>query len=107
VDATGKPTSAYVAQKDRDGVTVLATLPQTWGGVTAAGSSVVITQAQSAGLANAPFAMETAFQASAGPAASVTTSTVTRDLYHRFFRKSDGDQRWQERPVRCWRMPAV
>jgi len=85
VDATGKPTSAYVAQKDRDGVTVLATLPQTWGGVTAAGSSVVITQAQSAGLANAPFAMETAFQASAGPAASVTTSTVTRDLYHRFF----------------------
>jgi acid phosphatase len=85
MDSTGKTTASYIPQKDRDGTTVLATLPQTWNGVTAAGSSVVITQAQSAGLANAPFAMETAFQASAGPAASVTTSTVTRDLYHRFF----------------------
>src|SRR5258706_12860779 len=31
VDASGAPTAAYIAQKDRDGVSVLATLPQTWG----------------------------------------------------------------------------
>lgn len=83
LDASGKPTSAYVAQKDRDGTTILATLPQTWGGVTAAGITPVVTQAQSAGLANQPFQIETAFKASAG--ATLTVDTVTRDLYHRFF----------------------
>jgi acid phosphatase len=85
VDSSGNATSSYVAQKDRDGVTVLATLPQTWGGVTAAGSSVVITAAQSAGLKNAPFSIETAFTAAAGAGAKLDTTTVTRDLYHRFF----------------------
>jgi acid phosphatase len=83
VDASGKPTAAYVAQKDRDGATILATLPQTWGGVTAAGITPVVTQAQSAGFLNQPFQVETAFQASA--AATLTPATVTRDLYHRFF----------------------
>jgi acid phosphatase len=83
VDANGAPTAAYVPQKDRDGVTVLATLPQTWNGVTAAGVVPVVTQAQSAGLANRPFAVETAFQATAG--VTLTTATTTRDLYHRFF----------------------
>ncbi len=83
VDASGKPTTAYVAQKDRDGSTVLATLPQTWGGVTAAGITPVVTQAQSAGLANQPFAIETAFQASAG--VTLSTANNTRDLYHRFY----------------------
>ena len=83
VDSTGKPTAAYVPQKDRDGTTVLATLPQTWGGVTAAGVTPVVTQAQSAGLANQPFSVETAFQGTAG--VTLSSSTVTRDLYHRFF----------------------
>ncbi len=83
IDASGKATAAYVPQKDRDGVTVLPTLPQTWGGVTAPGISPVVTQAQSAGLANLPFSVETAFQATAS--ATLTTATVTRDLYHRFF----------------------
>jgi acid phosphatase len=83
VDSTGKPTAAYVPQKDRDGVTVLATLPQTWGGVTAPGITPVVTQAQSAGLANAPFQVETAFKTSAN--ATLTQATVTRDLYHRFY----------------------
>ncbi len=83
VDASGKPTTAYVAQKDRDGSTELATLPQTWGGVTAAGITPVVTQAQSAGLANQPFAIETAFQASAG--VTLSTANNTRDLYHRFY----------------------
>jgi acid phosphatase len=83
LDGTGQPTSAYVAQKDRDGSTVLATLPQTWKGVTMPGQSPAVTQAQSAGLPNRPFALETAFQSSAG--ATLSMSTVTRDLYHRFF----------------------
>ena len=82
-NADGTPTSAYVPQKDRDGVTVLATLPQTWSGVTAPGVTPVVTQAQSAGLANQPFQIETAFQSNAG--ATLTTATVTRDLYHRFY----------------------
>ncbi|OWQ90800.1 acid phosphatase [Roseateles aquatilis] len=83
VDGTGKPTSAYVAQKDRNGSTTLATLPPVWGGVTAAGSAVTVTQAQSAGLANAPFNIGTAFKASAN--ATIDGTVVTRDLYHRFF----------------------
>ncbi|MBS0357459.1 MAG: acid phosphatase [Proteobacteria bacterium] len=81
-DASGKLNANYVPQKDRNG-NVLSTLPQTWGGVTAGGVTPVVTQAQSAGLANAPFSIETAFQASAN--ATLTTGTVTRDLYHRFF----------------------
>jgi acid phosphatase len=87
VDSSGTPKAAYIAQKDRDGTTVLATLPQTWNGVTAPGSSVVITPAQSANLPNAPFAIETAFTKvnGNGTAATLSTSIVTRDLYHRFF----------------------
>ncbi|WP_077035602.1 acid phosphatase [Pelomonas sp. KK5] len=83
VDSSGKVTATYVVQKDRDGATTLATLPPVWGGVTAAGSSVTVTQAQSAGLANGPFNIGTAFKASAN--ATIDGSVVTRDLYHRFF----------------------
>ncbi|SEL22592.1 acid phosphatase [Roseateles sp. YR242] len=82
INTDGSVTSAYIAQKDRDGST-LATLPPVWGGVTAAGSSVTVTQAQSAGLANAPFNIGTAFQASAN--ATIDGSVITRDLYHRFY----------------------
>ena len=82
VDATGRPTAAYVSQKDRNG-TVLATLPQTWGGVTAAGVQPVVTQAQSANLPNGPFAIESAFVPMSG--ATLDTTTTTRDLYHRFY----------------------
>ncbi len=83
VDATGRVTAAYVPQKDRDGTTVLATLPQTWGGVTAAGVQPVVTQAQSANLPNAPFAIESAFTPTSSAVLDLTTTT--RDLYHRFF----------------------
>lgn len=82
VGADGKPTAAYIAQKDRNGQ-ALATLPPVWGGVTAPGSTVTVSQAQSAGLANAPFNIGTAFKASAN--ATIDGSVVTRDLYHRFF----------------------
>jgi acid phosphatase len=82
IDAGGKPLPGYVPQRDRDG-SVLSVLPQTWGGVTAAGGQPVVTQAESANLPNAPFSVESAFSASSGVVLS--TSTVTRDLYHRFF----------------------
>jgi acid phosphatase len=83
LNADGTPTSAYIPQKDRDGATVLATLPPTWGGVTVPGSSITVTQAQSLGLANAPFQVETAFQSTAG--VTLDTTIINRDLYHRFF----------------------
>jgi acid phosphatase len=101
VDGNGRPLPAYVPQVDRDG-SVLATLPRTWGGVTAAGVTPVVTEAQSAGLSNAPFSIERAFTAQANVALS--TSTVTRDLWHRFFEhqmqidggKNDGYAAWSD-----------
>ncbi len=82
IDADGRPLPAYRAQLDRDG-SVLATLPPTWGGVTASGYSPVVTQAQSAGLPNAPFPIERAFTPQSG--VTLDSSVVTRDLAHRFF----------------------
>jgi acid phosphatase len=82
IDADGHPLAAYVPQVDRNG-SVLPNLPQTWGGVTASGYKPVITQAQSAGLPNAPFAIEHAFTARSK--VTLSTSAVTRDLVHRFF----------------------
>ncbi len=102
VDGKGRPTSAYIPQKDRDGVTVLSTLPRAWGGLTQRGVTPVVTEAQSAGLANAPFGVETAFQASAG--VTLSTATITRGLVHRFFQnqmqindgKNDGFAAWSD-----------
>jgi len=82
LDQNGNPRKSYIPQKDRDG-SVLASLPQTWGGVTAAGATPVVTQAQSANLPNAPFSVESAFTPASG--VTLSTFTVTRDLYHRFF----------------------
>ena len=82
VDRDGRLLPAYHPQIDRDG-SVLALLPPTWGGVTAAGIKPVVTEAQSAGLPNAPFSIEHAFTAQS--AVTLSTSTVTRDLVHRFF----------------------
>ncbi len=82
LDADGHPLPAYIPQRDRDG-SPLPSLPQTWGGVTAPGYQPVVTQAMSAGLPNAPFSIEAAFTAQSG--VSLSTMTVTRDLYHRFY----------------------
>jgi acid phosphatase len=82
VDRSGVPLPAYHPQRDRDG-NVLSVLPPTWGGVTAPGTTPVVTQAQSANLPNAPFSIQTAFQAASN--VTLSTATVTRDLYHRFF----------------------
>jgi len=83
VNADGSPKPGYVAQKDRDGTTVLGKLPKTWGGATQPGSPTVVSEAQTDGLMNRPFAIESAFVANG--ALPLTTSDVTRDLGHRFF----------------------
>ncbi len=79
LDDSGRPLPAYVPQKDRDGVTVLPTLPRTWRGVTQRGVTPVVTEAESADLPNAPYSVERAYGGRVG------TGTVTRDLVHRFF----------------------
>ena len=101
IDARGRPLPGYSPQLDRDG-SVLSALPPTWGGVTAPGVTPVVTQAQSSGLPNAPFSVEHAFTAQSN--ATLSTATVTRDLYHRFFEhqmqinggKNDGYAAWSD-----------
>jgi acid phosphatase len=69
---------ASVPQKDVDG-SILSVLPPTWGGMTAAGQSVTLTQAQTTGLPNKPFQID-------DPATfNLPISVVTRDLVHRFY----------------------
>ena len=101
VDRDGRPLPGYHPQLDRDG-SVLSVLPPTWGGVTAAGVTPVVTQQQSVGLPNAPYSIEHGFT----PQSQVTlsTTTVTRDLWHRFFEhqmqidggKNDGYAAWSD-----------
>lgn len=101
VDHDGRPLPAYVPQIDRDG-SPLPNLPPTWRGVTASGITPVVTEAQSAGLPNAPFPVEHAFTAQSN--VTLSTSTVTRDLVHRFFEhqmqidggKNDGFAAWSD-----------
>ena len=86
VDDKGAPTTAYVPQKDRDGITALAKLPKTWTGVTLAGNPTVVTEAQSDGLANARrSASRTRTRRRTGRRRSAHPLDVTRDLTHRFF----------------------
>ncbi len=101
VESGGRPLPAYFPQRDRDG-SILPSLPQTWGGVTASGYKPVVTQAQSGGLPNAPFSIEHAFTAQSN--VTLSTSVVTRDLAHRFFEhqmqidggKNDGYAAWTD-----------
>lgn len=72
-------TSAYVPQKDFDGST-LPVLPPTWGGMTLAGQSTVITQAQSANLPNKPFQID-----NPNSPIFMSSAVITRDLVHRFY----------------------
>lgn len=75
-----------IKQVDRDNATVLATLPPAWGGLTAAGQSTVVTQAQTTGVwPNAPFQIDTPNAAALYGYSAVSNSIITRDLYHRFF----------------------
>ncbi len=101
LDGDGRPLPSYTAQVDRNG-TVLPVLPPAWGGVTAAGVSPVVTQQQSAGLPNAPFSIEHAYTAQSQ--VTLSMSTVTRDLWHRFFEhqmqidggRNDGFAAWSD-----------
>ncbi|MEP6503716.1 MAG: acid phosphatase [Betaproteobacteria bacterium] len=78
-----KSVAGFAPQKDRDG-TLLAKLPPAWGGLTAAGQSVTVTQAQTTNvLPNAPFQIDSPTPAWGSPA--IGASVITRDLYHRFF----------------------
>jgi len=82
-DAKKRGAPAFALQKDRDG-SVLAKLPPVWGGLTAAGQTPAVTQAQTTNvLPNAPFQIDAATPAWGGPA--IGNGVVTRDLYHRFF----------------------
>ncbi len=101
IDRDGRPLPGFHPQLDRDG-SVLPVLPPTWGGVTAAGVTPVVTQQQSVGLPNAPFSIEHGFTAQAQ--VTLSTATVTRDLWHRFFEhqmqidggKNDGYAAWSD-----------
>src|SRR5690348_2176489 len=65
-------------QRDRGG-TILKELPPIWGGLTGRGVKPVVTEAQTAHLPNAPFAIDdpTGF--------NVQIGLVTHDLWHRFY----------------------
>ncbi|SMC17729.1 acid phosphatase [Andreprevotia lacus DSM 23236] len=76
-------TAAAEPQKDFDGST-LSVLPPTWGGLTAAGQSVTVTQAQTTGWANKPFQIDNAAGVN-GTGIVVSQSVTTRDLVHRFY----------------------
>jgi acid phosphatase len=67
-----------VPQLDRDG-TALKELPPIWGGLTAAGVTPPVTEAQTAHLPNRPFAID-------DPGGfNQPLNIVTRDLWHRFY----------------------
>ena len=69
--------SAATVQLDRDG-SPLAKLPQTWGGVTAAGITPVVTQMMSDNLSNEPYSIEATYS-------GIDKTVILRDLYHRFW----------------------
>jgi acid phosphatase len=78
----------YFPQTDRDVAnTVLAKLPQVWGGVTASGQAVTIPAGLTANQNNLPFQIDA--NAAAGGFQNTGTvvdqTVITRDLYHRFF----------------------
>jgi acid phosphatase len=70
-------------QRDFDGA-VLPTLPPTWGGVTAGGQPVTLSQAQSVGMPNRPFRIDDPAGLN-GTGTVVPSSVTTRDLVHRFY----------------------
>jgi acid phosphatase len=73
----------FVAQKDFNGA-VLPVLPPAWGGLTANGQPVTVTQAQSAGMPNKPFRIDDPAGLN-GSGVVVSQDITTRDLVHRFY----------------------
>jgi len=74
---------SVVPQKDFDG-SVLPVLPPVWGGVTAGGQPVTMTQAQSTGLPNKPFRIDDPAGLN-GSGAVIAQNVITRDLVHRYY----------------------
>lgn len=72
--------AGQATQLDRDGQP-LSELPPAWDGLTAKGVTPAITEAQSAHLANAPFAIDDPKGFNEAP------SVITRDLWHRFYQE--------------------
>jgi len=73
-----------IKQVDRDGSTVLPVLPPAWGGLTAAGQSPAVSQAQTTNVwPNGSFQIDAA--ANNFGYGTLPNSIITRDLYHRFF----------------------
>ena len=89
-------------QRDFDGK-VLPVLPPTWGGLTANGQSVTLTQAQSAGMPNQPFQIDDA-KGLNGSGVVIGQNITTRDLVHRFYSnmlqinggRNDGFAAWSD-----------
>ncbi len=77
-DGLGNVTPANARQVDRDGKP-LPTLPPVWNGLTQRGVTPAITQAMTASLPNAPFAIDDP------EGFSASRSVATRDLWHRFY----------------------
>lgn len=69
-----------VRQLDRDGKP-LAELPPAWGGLTGKGVTPPVTEAQTAHLANAGFAIDDP------NGFNLKSSVITRDLWHRFYQE--------------------
>ena len=79
-------TATSIVQIDRDGSTVLTDAAAGLGGLTAAGQTPVVTQAETTGIwPNAPFQIDTPNALKLYGYAAVSSSVITRDLYHRFF----------------------
>lgn len=73
-----------IKQVDRDGSTALSVLPPAWSGLTAAGQTPAVTQAQTTNVwPNAPFQIDASTDLFGY--GTVPNTIVTRDLYHRFF----------------------
>ena len=76
-------TGPVYPQKDFDG-SVLPVLPPAWGGLTAGGQPVTLTQAQSANLPNAMFQIDDP-KGLGSSGIVVGQQIITRDLVHRFY----------------------
>jgi phospholipase C len=79
-DGLANVTPGQARQLDRDGKP-LSELPPAWGGLTAKGVTPPVTEAQSAHLPNAPFAIDDP------KGFNQPLSVITRDLWHRFYQE--------------------
>ncbi len=76
-------TGTVYPQKDFDG-SVLPVLPPAWGGLTAGGQPVTLTQAQSSNLPNAMFQIDDP-KGIGSSGIAVGPQIITRDLVHRYY----------------------